>query len=493
MRKFSWSLSTGALLLLMSASGCQDLTVQNRDEPDQGRAISNGDDVKALASSAFNEWFRATQHQDPVLALAVMADNLTASFGNFGMRFNSNEPERIAYNNNPSATNDAPVAYQPWTRNYAALGLSNYTMGAIRRGVSIGDANTTESYKGFAMLTQGASLANLGMLFDKAFIVDETTNTDTISLQPYANVTAAAVAKFDSVIAVSTGKTWTFPDPDASIVPGITLTADRMRRIASTMAARTMVFTARTAAQNTATNWAKVLTYAENGISTGSAPFDITFTGDGNLWYDYLKLYGERPTWLRVDLRVINMMVDGTSVDRWTSETAPAFPDTTRDHRLTTDFEYHTTIPFQVARGVYHFSNWSHKRYRYHAFDQPTAATGPMPHIIQAENDLLIAEALIRTGGDRNRAATLINKTHVTRGGKAPATAAMTDAQLLAKIMYERDVELMNTGGGQAFFDRRRVDGLQPKTPKHLPLPALELETLGLPVYTFGGPNNPEM
>lgn len=490
MRSTYRSLALGGAALVLGVTACQDLTVPNAESPDKARAISNGDDVKALINSSFNTWFRANQHTEPTLALAVMADNLTASFGNFGMRFNSNEPARIAYNNNASAANDAPVAYQPYSRNYLALGQANDAMGAIRRGVNIGTASTVESYKAFGFLVQGSTLGNIGLLFDKAFIVDELTNPDTITLRPYAAVSAAAMAKFDSSIATATGKTWKI---DATVTPGMTFTADTLRRIASTMAARQLVFTARNAAQNTATNWAKVLQYAENGISTGAAPFNVTLTGDGILWYDYLKLYGDRPAWIRVDLRVINMMVDSTSVDRWTSETAPAFPDTTRDHRLTTDFEYHTSIPYQVARGIYHFSNWSHKRYRYHAFDTPTAATGPMPIILAAENDLLIAEALIRTGGDRNRAATLINKTHVTRGGKAPATAAMTDAQLLKKIMYERDVELMNTGGGQAFYDRRRVDGLQPQTPRHLPLPALELETLGLPIYTFGGPSNPDM
>jgi hypothetical protein len=88
---------------------------------------------------------------------------------------------------------------------------------------------------------------------------------------------------------------------------------------------------------------------------------------------------------------------------------------------------------------------------------------------------------------------------------------------LAEAIFYERDVELFDTGAGQGWFDRRRIDptvtynglaigniwgfrggsNLQKGTPRHLPLPAKELETLGMPVYTYGGntpnPIFPEM
>jgi hypothetical protein len=47
-------------------------------------------------------------------------------------------------------------------------------------------------------------------------------------------------------------------------------------------------------------------------------------------------------------------------------------------------------------------------------------------------------------------------------------------------------VELLSTNGF-TLFQRRHVDGLQPGTVHHLPMPAKELETLGMPIYTFGG------
>lgn len=480
-------LSLATASLVVGAAACQPLSVTNPDAPDRARAVSNGDDVKSLLSSSFNSWFLANQGTEPGLALNVMADVMTCAWGNFGMRFNGQEP-RIAYNNSTSS-GDHVLAENPWNANYEALGKANDGMGAIRRGVNIGSADTTAAYKALGFLVQGETLGNLGMIFDRAFITDETTNPDTVHLQPYTAVSAAAIAKYDSVIATAAGQSWELP---ASVAPGLTLDAPTVARIANTMAARQMVFTARTKAENDATNWAKVLTYAENGISTGATPFDITLQGDNGNWYDLFKMYGDYEGWVRTDQRIIAEM-DSTQPKEFTSQTAPPKADTTKDHRLATDFTYYSSIPYPSSRGLFFFSNWAHERYLYITWDSPTYGTGPMPIVLAAENDLLIAEALIRTGGDKARAATLINKTRVGRGHRAvPADGAMSNQQLLDMIMYERDIELFATGAGQGYYDRRRIDGLQPMTPRHLPVPALELETDGLPVYTFGGANNPD-
>jgi hypothetical protein len=57
-------------------------------------------------------------------------------------------------------------------------------------------------------------------------------------------------------------------------------------------------------------------------------------------------------------------------------------------------------------------------------------------------------------------------------------------------ISYERDIEIMNTSGTTLFWRRAVTDQpLQAGTPCQLPIPAKELETLGLPNYTFGGDN----
>ena len=498
------------------ASACKpDLNITNPNAPDVARAVATPGDVRNLIGASFNTWFFSMQGTDacgpcPGLATAVMADNMTMAFGNFGARFNGQEP-RLAYNNN-SSVSDGHVASDQYDAIYGALGAANDGLGAIKRGVKVavstGAADETPQFQAFAYLIQGLTLGWESLIFDKGFVVDEDTPSGTATLQAYPAINAAAVAKFDKAIAAAAGASWTFPN---SFTPGMTLTAANFSKMANTMAARTLAYMPRTAAEAATTNWTKVLSYAEKGISTGT-PITLQITGDGgSLWYDYMKYYGESESWVRTDQRVIQEM-DPTQPVVYTSVNPPP-KATSADARLGTDWTFVSNIPFAVARGVYFFSQWQHTRYFFHSFEAETEGlVGNVPFVLPAENDLLIAEGLIRTGGDMARAATLINKTRVGRGQLTPLTGAESKNDMLAALFYEREIELMNTGASLAWFDRRRIDpalvyngipigntwafrggtSLQLGTPRHLPLTAKELETLGLPVYTYGGaPPNP--
>ncbi|HTE65839.1 MAG TPA: hypothetical protein VK736_06235, partial [Candidatus Binatia bacterium] len=57
---------------------------------------------------------------------------------------------------------------------------------------------------------------------------------------------------------------------------------------------------------------------------------------------------------------------------------------------------------------------------------------------------------------------------------------------------YEQEIEFMGQGP-TPFFNRRRIDGLTLGTPRHMPVPAKELETLVRQIYSFGGPTFPDM
>jgi hypothetical protein len=263
------------------------------------------------------------------------------------------------------------------------------------------------------------------------------------------------------------------------------------------------VLTARDGAENTATDWNRVLAYADKGLTgTGLTDQDFNVIYDGNNWFDFIKLYGNLDTWTRVDQRLINRMAPNIPVkfNGLPAQTAPV----AIDNRLgianlpcagnpsdclvgvEEDYVYLGTVIGDPARGIYMQSPFYHQRYRVRSFAVAGALrNGPVPYILATENDLMIAEAEARrSGGNLARAATLVNKTRVGKGGLAPVAA--NQAALLAAIDYERDVELLNTNG-LALFDARRLERLQQGTVRHLPVPARELEVLSLPVYTFGG------
>jgi hypothetical protein len=501
----------GALLFAMACS--PDLNITNPNNPDVARAISTPGDVRNLIGSSYNGAYLGMQgaaRPYPGIATGVMADNITMSFGNFGARFNGQEP-RLAYNNS-SGADDGRLASDPYEQLYGALGATNDGLAAIGRGIVIkvsADApDETPEMTALGYLNQGMALGMIGLTYDKGFVVDEATAVGTSQLVPYTDVSAAAVAKFDKAIAAGTGASWTIP---AEFTGGMTLTADKFVRMANTLAARQLAYTPRTSAENTAVNWTKVLAYADKGISSGT-PFNLTIEGDGgSVWYDLLKYYGESESWVRVDQRVVQLM-DPSQPVVYTTITPPPRAQSA-DLRMGTtanpgtDFKFISTIRNDPARGFYFFSQWQHIRYYFTSFENGTDLLGTLPWVLAAENDLLIAEALVRTGGDKARAAALINKTRVGRGGLPALTAASSMNDLLAAIFYERDIELMNTGAGLAWFDRRRIDptltynglpigntwgfrggsGLQKGTPRHLPVPAKELETLGVAVYTYGG------
>lgn len=488
---------------LLASSACADLNVTNPNNPDIERALASPADVQSVAVSSLNSWYLAsTNGEGAYMGLAVTADVLTANFGNFGMRFNNLEP-RIAYENN-SAGGDRDVAETPWQDNYAALGAANDALRAFANGIVLaGGQEETDKYKAIALFAQAGSLGNLAFLFDQAFVVDEATDVNAAApeLQPYTAVNDAALSKWDAVIAITNGKSEEYEDGVLPLV-GAPLTSETLNQLANTMAARQMVLAARTKAQTEALDWGKVLAYAEKGISgpagASGTSFDMLIQGDGGTtWYSLNNAYGNLSSWLRVDMRLIHEM-DPTQPSKFNGTIVPANPNSP-DARMgksvddeDADYVFLGAVTGQASRGIWMQSPWYHGRYKEHNWDSPTGLETPVPYILVAENDLMIAEGLVRTGGDLARAADLINKTRVGRGHLAPATAADGAAGLLDKLMYERHVELVNTGGIE-WYDRRRIDDLQEGTIRSLPVPAAQLEALSLPIYTFGGVGKPDM
>jgi len=520
----------GAAVLALAAACNPDLNVTNPNAPDVARAIASPSDVRQLIGSSYNTAYLAMQgcaggscSPNPGIATGVMADVMTMAFGNFGARFNGQEP-RLAYNNS-SAASDGTVASDPYDAIYGAVGAANDGLKAIQRGVRVATGasapDETPQFKAFAWMVQGMALGFESQIFDKGFVVTEDTEGTAVLVDNKA-MRDAAIVSLNKAIAASAGQTWSIP---VEFTPGMNLSATNMNKMANTLAARVIAYNPRNSTENAAVDWAKVLTYANAGISSGTGTFNLQVQGDGgNTWFDLTKGYGDLAdgSWVRVDQRVIQEADPAQPVE-YTSTTPPGVGNIAdlRFSRGTpaangsieqagADFWFEKSIPYSVARGVYFFSQWAHSRYIEHSYYVDSPFLTIAPYVLVAENDLLIAEALVRTNGDLARAATLINKTRVGRGGLAPVSAATPKNDLLGAIFYERDIELFDTGAGQGWFDRRRIDAsvtynglaigniwaakggsnLQKGTPRQLPLPAKELETLGMKVYTYGG-NSP--
>jgi hypothetical protein len=479
----------------MVGSGCGDLEVTNPNNPDIARVLASPDELKKLAISTINSWYLTSTNRQPYLAASVAADVHTTNF--CCGRFNNLEP-RIPYEN-VSAGGDRDIAETPWDFNYRTLGTANDVLRVFANGVALSTAAETAKYKHLAMFSQAASLMNLALWFDKAFIVDETLDPASLGaqLQPYTEVAAAALAKWEALIASSAGSTATYTQAELPMVGN--LTTAKLSKLAHTFAAMTMAYTPRNATENAAVNWSKVASLAANGID-----FDMLVTGNAATWYSLFNYYGNEHSWIRIDHRLINLMEDPkTTPGRFDGIVRPK--GVSPDARYESDFQYcqasnpapstgqascQAPVIGDPARGVYMQSTWFHRRYAHHAMTTPGTAGGTaVPYILKAENDLLLAEALIRSGGSKTTAAGLINNSRVTRGNLPALTGAEANATLLAAVDYERQVELVTSNGLELQRARQGLSArLQSGTWRHLPVPAKELETLRLPIYTFGGP-----
>ncbi len=486
--------------LLMLACACTDLDVANPNEPDRLRVLGTPEAVAEVAHSSVNQWWRTSTDYAPYMMVEATADAVTGNC--CWVRWNNTEP-RVPYHN-VVGSGDEYIAHRPWRDNHKALSDAADALAALDRGIAFaGDVNATESMRAAALWTVAASYMNLALLFDSAQVnVGTTEALQAPALRGYRDVRDSSLAYWNQLIALTANKSWQWPSSTLPLAAG-PVTASTLNRIARTMAARTLVLSARSAEENALTNWPQVLLYADGGLTgNGVSDMDFAVVYDNDRWINFYQMYGSDHTRFRVDQRLIHRMAPNIPVT-FTGLTAQPRPEP-QDNRLaianlpcnprpeectegmTADFVYVEGVIGDPSRGVYMQSPFFHRRYRSVGWHVPaTERMGrPMVHVLAAENDLMIAEALAWTGGNHARGAALVNKTHVTRGGRPPIGASA--AQVRAGVEYERDVELYNTGG-IALFDRRRVNGLQAGTLRHLPVPAAVLTQMGRSMYTHGG------
>jgi len=468
---------------------CADLEVENLVEPDSSKALANPSDLMNLAGGAFRTFHNAMQeYSGPALAMPTMADQGTCSHGNAGMKDLSSEPRTLSFVNNLTY----PYFYvveDPWGDSYAAISAVNDVLRAIEeKGVEIGDdGEDTEMTKAWSYFVTGAAHGYLGLTFDQANIIEWDTDLETLVLSPWQDLIDASLVLLDQAITICAANTFTIPE---NWMAGDVYTSDELGALASSYAARILAYSSRNKAHNEAIDWSKVLGYAQNGIEKPLNPL----IGSNYDWYNMYMVYQIYPGWGRVDHRIINIM-DNDYPSRWPNDNASwttpngldpgaAISD---DARLLSDFGYLADQGFKSERGYYHFSHYRLSRYD-DVIAQVWYGNKNSPSFLVWENEMLKAEALVRTGNVAGAVAILNSATGARKvRGLLPDVTATDAATVLLRIIDEKDVELMTTGMGIGYFDMRRRDRLQSGTLLHFPVPATELEIIQMPVYSIGG------
>ncbi len=479
--KFFTVLAMSTVMLV----GCDAdlLDVQNQNQPDFLKVYAKGDDVANVAGGLYNTVFQALHRiaagrEGLKPMLAVAADNVTCSHGNFGMWHASSEPRDLAWDNAPSYSNEA---YIRGTYNllYSSIATANNVIKAIESGVKIGSNGAdNDKVMAFARFVQGIAYSNLALMYDRAHVVDEVSSVDGVleTAIPYNEVAVKALEFLDKSIALSNGN---FTIPASWMGTAANISSADFKKIVNTNAAILLSYMPRNKTELAAVDWNKVKAYADAGITS-----DFVIMMDGTtLWYDEAGDYLTYDGWGKTDMYVVHLM-DSKQPNHWGNSANPGHVASTTadDQRLFSDFQYTPSNGFRAERGYFNFSNYRHKRYD----DVYVSAIGPKPQIMKAENDMLRAEARVYLG-DLTGAAEIINaSTRKTRGQMKDVAAVKED--LVQAIHHERHVELYTVRCGIQFFEMRKLDLLQKGTFLHFPLPAKILQVFGVqpPFYTFG-------
>jgi len=465
--------------ILFGLQACADLDVNYNNLPDYDKAMGNSEDVYNIAKSGFYNWYMTnTSSLSPRMAMWVAADNGTCSWANSGMLDLSVEP-RNKFNNDVTYTY-AHVFENYYQELYGNLSQANDVLTAINEGMQFGDnGKNTEMIRANCYFIQGLSLGYLGLVYDQAFIMTEETDAENVSLSPYADVIEAAINSLNKAIEISNNSSFTIP---ADWFGGEPYTNTEFAQLAHSFAARFLVQASRNATQNETTDWQAVLNHVQAGMQKPLAPFI-----DNVNWKNWFYHYTIRPDWAKIDLRIIHLM-DPSYPSRFPDDGISPGEASSADARLKSDFNFVSVINMKPERGYYHYSNYEYSRID---LEYVTGVnTGYATDFSLAENNLMEAEAYVHLGNLSSAINILNAGTRTTRGHLAPLDATSTKEQVLDAIFYERDIELIMTGFGVAFFDMRRRDMLQKGTLLHFPIPAKELMLLQMPVYTYGGVEN---
>ena len=542
--------SIAATAAILGAVGCTgDLNVVNPNAPDAKRAFSDPATIQAVVGGAFRTMFVAKESYDGALLLSTMADNYVSIWNNFQIRYYTGMcsqtgaysgqcdcPERCGWQNALTSAQYIQIELF-WYAYYSALSSANDGLIAIRRdGVLIGTPANTKMVETAAQMAQGMAFAEIAKNYDQGFIVTEETDLSdpaSLPLATAAEMRDEAIKQLDEAYALATANSFTTPSSWTGAVNGPVYTNVELAQAIRTIEADLLAYAPRDAAANDAVDWAKVASYASQGLATK----DFGFYQDWNAFYSGIKDWGNQAGDVRVHTRV-SALITTNHLSPLPLPQGNPYPVISADKRvgdgsweseddITGGLTHAQTgnggsyIAFagsgnpRPARGGYKWSNLLHIRFAnlvYPGSGLPGVdGLGFVPVYTADQNRLLWGEALARTG-NLGLAADKINVTRVGHGGLTPITAAAGKDGLLRAVQYENELEMMGMGAA-SFYNRRRgtpkdwtgtggstgwsapcptsILCLWNNSPRQYPIPAKELTVLQKELYSFGGVTNP--
>jgi starch-binding outer membrane protein, SusD/RagB family len=475
-------------------SGCLELDIKNPNAPDNETILSDEGNLTSItgsiATGIYRGYFTLDDNTSPFsidIALDAVADHLTLTnnFTSWWAVFKQ-EPRQAV--NNSITWNDKAQLNEPWNAWNGVIVNANTVIKTLEAFPELDD--NLKGLLATVYFSRAMALGYISAVFDKGFIVPIDAAEYSPALVPYGDVLQESLSNFDKSISL-------FSEiPDFALPPeilnGLGYTSDEMIALSKTYYVHFMVSSARNAAQNASTDWAKVKEYASEGITA-----DYILNADGSNIAGIYQGYSGIANYHRIDHRVMRHFNTELPKRFPNQQVAPVSPYTADflrgagyngDKRLDAYFSFEASLsPFNPARN----NGTLRSHYRIKRYDVlfGNNFVGPTVFMYSYANELYLAEAEAELD-NLDAAIAILNDPDNPRkkvGEMPDLPGTLTKQEILDLIFAERDIELAKTEMGISLFNMRRRNALQIGAPLHMPVPADELTTQGLPVYTFGG------
>lgn len=527
--------AAAGVALLAGCNASDTLNVNDTNQPDVARALATPDGIDAVLRGGFSQVFGASHASTTGITEAAMVISLESygTVANFGMNLRANIPRLPIDNGRGNAT--AAENFADF-QNYSARArtISN-AIAALDRltaaGGSLGSKANDARGRSFGFFALGWANGNLSLMYDSVAVSNPTLkSSDVPPLVGYKDGMAAALAQLDTAIniaiaAKAAGNSFSLPTTYIPVTGGLDL--DTYVQVLHSLKARLRAGVARDPAERAAVDWTKVLADAQAGIKANVV---LNLDASQGLGYSWLNQAAVFQGWHSMPNDIIGMADTSSGYANWLSvgrgQRTP-FLIITPDKR----FPQGNTRPDQIANSpaatavmptVYFRNrspnedtftgNWGDGYYdfvRYRHYRQ-LSSTGPWNWITQTENEMLMAEALIRL----NRAAEavpLINRTRVINGlepfpagsdatTRAPAQTggsatscvprtptgagnSLECGTLFEAMKYEKRLEEIFSGYVLWMQDNRGWGDLPVGSPQMWPVPYQEMDARTEPFY----------
>ena len=534
-----------AAIAALSAVACRNpLDAVNQQSPDIGRVYLQPASIETAIAGGYQQCHNQAANTDMMKQMETMSFEYYSQLNNF----NSgpvNAIPRAPLLNTKTATTLGAGTFQTFSRQARnAVNAIRALDALVKGGGTLGTDAQNNRARAFAWFVIACNQTWLAAGYDSAAAVDPGMPSDSVPpLVGYKTLTAATLAALDTAIAIASkpgvSSSGGFPTPTLWM-SGPTLSATGFIQLMRSWKARVRTITTRSKAERDALDWAAVLADAQNGITADQV---INVGGTTGWTYDWQGNGAYvSAAWQQVNPEIVGFADVSCAVG--SGSACPAGYDLfisqpwlsrglfliqTPDLRFPAGATRAAQQAASVSPSTYlsrpYIKNgtedapgdaWGQSYYRWQRFQYYALGglQGAVPEFLSAENDMTEAEAAIRTG-NFTLAATLIDKTRVSRGGLPPVSGVLLTANdripgpncvprvpagpnftstqcadIFETMKYEKRIEGAMYRLGMWFMDGRGWQNLFISTPLHYPVPVTEIDArygVAAHYYNIGG------